>query len=88
MRGTYIAEIIQENPLIVKVEEGWTPYCLKDGTGGFVIYEDESAKLQNPDATKFTEVLEEYKKRGYPLRTGLKNFGIEDGLIHEILPED
>jgi len=79
----YIAEVVQENPLILKIEESG-PYSRLRGED-FVIFEKDSLRAQGDDLTA-QALLVEALERGRPLRSGLKKLGVEDGVLHEILP--
>ena len=79
----YIAEVIGESPLILKVKEGGPYSRLK--YDDFVILEKDSLKIQGNDETS-TALLREMAQRGKPLISGLKRLGVEDGKLHEILP--
>jgi hypothetical protein len=82
----YIAEVIQEGPLRLKVEENGPFANLKNGD--FIVNEFDSAIIQDEDGSKFDALLREAKNRGYPFRSGLKQLGVNDNRIHEILPAD
>ena len=79
----YIAEVIEESPLILKVEEGGPYSRLKDGD--FVVLEKDSLRIQGDDETS-TALLRETAQRGRPLISGLKRLGVEDSRLHKILP--
>ena len=79
----YIAEVIQEGPLMLKVEESG-PYSRLKGED-FVVFEKDSLRAQVDDLTA-RALLVEALERGRPLRSGLKKLGVEDGVLHEILP--
>lgn len=79
----YIAEVVQENPLILKIEESG-PYSRLRGED-FVIFEKDSLRAQGDDLTA-QALLVEALERGRPLRSGLKKLGVKDGVLHEILP--
>ena len=81
----YIAEVVQENPLVLKVEESGPYSRLK--SGDFVVFEEYSLRLQGNDLSA-RDVLLEAVQRGKPFCSGLKKLGVEDGVLHEILPVD
>ncbi|HAU07484.1 MAG: hypothetical protein A2568_00795 [Candidatus Yanofskybacteria bacterium RIFOXYD1_FULL_44_17] len=79
----YIAQVIEEEPLVLKVEESG-PYSRLKGED-FVIMENDSLRAQGDDETA-QELLREAVRRGKPLRSGLKSLGVKNGKLHEILP--
>ena len=78
----FIAEVAQENPLILKVEESGPYSALK--SGDFILDEDLSKKIQDPQQEKV--VLEEAVARGCPFVSGLASLGVSDGKLHSIFP--
>lgn len=81
----YIAEVIQEGPLMLKVEESG-PYSRLKGED-FVVFEKDSLRLQGDDSS-IQDLLHEAVQRGKPFCSGLKRLGVEDGVLCEILPVD
>jgi len=79
----YIAEVIEESPLILKAEESGPYSRLRDDD--FVILERASIRIQGDDETSMA-LLRERVQRGSPLISGLKRLGVEDSKLHEILP--
>ena len=79
----YIAEVIQEEPLILKVEESG-PYSRLMGED-FIVFEKYSTRLQGDDLS-VRNLLREAIQRDEPFCSGLKRLGVEDGVLHEILP--
>ena len=82
--GRYIAEVTQENPLRLKVEERGAFANLQDGD--FIINERDSAIIQDPDESRSTALLAEAKQNGHPFVSGLRKLGVTDGQLHEMLP--
>ena len=82
--ANYIAEVIQSEPLIVKVAESGALSRLKE-SNDFIVLETETKMVQGSDEEN-QMLLSEAVKRGKPLISGLKSLGIEDGKLHEILP--
>jgi len=82
--GRYIAEVIQEEPLRLKVEEEGPFANLR--CDDFIINDLDSAQIQ--DEEKSTELLREAQKLGHPFVSGLKSLGVADGKLHEILPKE
>lgn len=83
MLSGYIAEITQEEPLRMKVEEKGPLAHLKHGD--YIILRAETEAIQE-DGEAWQSVLRVRAERGRPLRCGLRSVGIEDGQLHEILP--
>ena len=83
MLGTYIAEVIEENPMKLKVQETGPFANLKEGSD-FVILTDKSILIQDEKCTQ--ELLRHQYESGRPLLSGLKSLGVDDGEIHQILP--
>ena len=83
--GIYIAEVLQEKPLRLKVEESGPNANLKEG-GDFVIDAINSAIIQDEDESKSTALLREFKQRGYPLASGLRRLGVTNHQIREYFP--
>jgi len=81
MSGHYIAEVVEENPLVLKVEEEGSFSRLKDGDFGIV--EGESLEFQDEEGAK--RLVQEYAQKPRPLASGLKSLGIDDGKLHTIL---
>ncbi|OQA04429.1 MAG: hypothetical protein BWY68_00323 [bacterium ADurb.Bin400] len=79
--GTYIAEIIQSDPLRLKVMDDG-PYANLQGED-FIIRAEESARLQQDDRENTCHYLQSIKGK---VVSGLKSLGVTDGQLHEILP--
>jgi PleD family two-component response regulator len=79
--GQYIAEIISEDPLKLKVTENGPLANLKDGDFG--IKEEESAEIQ--DDAKSILLLRRFTNSSLPLKSGLKKLGVTDNRLHQIL---
>jgi len=80
--GNYVAEVIEEEPLRLKVTETGPFSNLKDGD--FVIREDQSCFAQDESASQ--KLLSDAVEKGSPLLSGLASLGITDGKIHELFP--
>jgi len=80
----YIAEVKQEDPLYLKVEEEG-PYAYLKGED-FIILEYESNQIQESQEA-IQKLLKEHKDKSHPLLSGLKSLGVSDGKLHEILPD-
>ena len=78
--ATYIAEVISEIPLMLKVEENGPYAHLKQGD--FIIHDKETKKFQK-DYKKF---LKEAQNNNRTIISGLKSIGIKNGQLHEVLP--
>lgn len=65
MTGIYIAEVVEETPLCLKMmEKGpWAKLKHED----FVIKNDLSLKIQSKDDSESTQVLREAQEHGHPL---------------------
>lgn len=81
MLGHYIAEVVEENPLVLKVEEEG-PFSRLRGDD-FGVVEEESLEFQ--DKEKAEELVRKYAQRPKPLASGLRGLGIDDGKLHTIL---
>lgn len=78
---SYIAEITQEEPLRMKVQETGPYAGLREGD--YIIHETMSKMIQDP---KQQDVLvRERVDRGQPLISGLASLGITDDELHEII---
>jgi hypothetical protein len=84
MIGTYIAEVVQANPLRLKVAEDGPFAHLKDGD--FIISSRDTAKVQADQKNDTNFFLEERHKQGLKTASGLKSLHVQDGKLHEILP--
>ena len=78
----YIAEVIREAPLRLKVQEAGPYANLKDGD--FIILKKDSVRIQDDQMSE--QLLREQCELGYPLISGLASLGVMDGKIREILP--
>ena len=78
----YIAEVVQEEPLILKVEETGPYARLK--RDDFIIMERDSERIQ--DSEQEIAVLQEAVDRKHPLLSGLASLGVTSGKLHTILP--
>lgn len=79
----YIAEVIKEEPLWLKVEEEG-PYS-KLKPGDYIIKEYYTSHLQSGQHY-VGKLLTDAKDRGKPFISGLKSLGVKDGKLHEIWP--
>jgi hypothetical protein len=79
----YIAEVIQEDPLRVKVTEKGPYAKMRDSE--ILIFESETERIQSDE--KRRELFKEYADRKFPLISGLKCLNApNDGKFYEILP--
>ena len=82
--GTFIAEITQEDPLEMKVEETGPYARLKQGD--FIIQEADTRLFQK-DAVEDTCVfLEQEQQADREVISGLKSLGVTDGRLLCLLP--
>lgn len=79
----YVAEVLQEKPLYLKVTENGPFNCLKPGD--YIIDENLSEKAQGTELQQ-QELLQEMVTRGTPLASGLASVGVTDDTIHELFP--
>lgn len=77
MTGRYIAEVIKEEPLLVKIMEVG-PYTDLREYGDFGIMRHESLMIQDKDIKKVGEFLKGEMDAGRPLVSGLARFGVTD----------
>jgi hypothetical protein len=82
--GRYIAEVIQTEPLRLKVEESGQYANLKDGD--FIVNESKTLLLQQDAREDTTFFLQQEQKAGRKVVSGLAALGVEDGKLHEIFP--
>lgn len=82
LRFRYVAKVISEDPLRVKVKETGPLANLKEDD--IIVCESETVEAQ--DESKNAELLRRFVQNGTPLRSGLKDFGVEDGRFYELLP--
>lgn len=82
MGGDYVAEVIEEEPLRLKVTETGPFSNLK--SEDFIIREDQSCLAQDDNTSQ--KLLFDAVLKGIPLFSGLASLGITDGKIHELLP--
>ncbi len=81
---SHIAEVLQSDPLIVKITEEGPLSRLKESSH-FIVLETETKKVQGSEEES-TQFLAEAVKKGKPLISGLRSLGIGDNVLHEILP--
>lgn len=79
----FVAEVIEEYPLKLKIQEEGPWSSLKDGD--FIILERETIIIQKDD-NNTQELLKKAVDEGKPFVSGLKRFGIIDDMLYEILP--
>lgn len=79
----YIAEVTQEDPLRMKVEETGPFANLKDGD--FII-KDRDTEVWQEDGEAKQWMLRTAKELGHPFLSGLHSLGVTDGKLHEIWP--
>lgn len=84
MTAKYIAEVIQAEPLRLKVEEKGPFAKLKDGSD-FIIAGVLTEEFQ--DEGRRDALLAREKERGYAFLSGLASLGVTDGRMHEIWPQ-
>lgn len=82
--GEYIAEVIEEQPLTLKVMESGPYARLK--SGDYIIQEYQSGILQRDEREGTNRYLESKKETKTTPITGLASFGITDGKMHYIYP--
>jgi len=81
----YIAEITQEEPLQMKVQETGPFAYLK--AGDFIVLTYETSQIQESQDACDT-LLKEYKDKGHPLISGLASLGIKDDNLYEMLTQE
>ena len=79
-----IAEVIQEEPLILKVEE--TGSCSKLNIADFVLDNVATPVFQSDDQHKIDIVLQEAVDNNNPFMCGLKSLGVKDGVVRIMHP--
>ena len=77
----FIAEVTKTNPLIVKIEEDG-PYSKLKEERDILVLNNETTQFQK-DIKENSNVFLETKT--YKVFSGLKNLGVEDGKMHEML---
>ncbi len=77
----FIAEIIQSNPLKLKVMESGPYANLKDGD--FIIMDNYSEQIQKDNREDTNVFLQTVHKTPF---SGLKSLGVVDNQLREILP--
>jgi len=82
--GTFIAEITQEDPLEMKVEETGPYARLK--YGDFIIQNEDTRLLRKDDAENTCVFLEREQQAGREVISGLKSLGVTDGKLLCLLP--
>jgi hypothetical protein len=82
--GTYVAEIVQPDPLQLKVEETGPYAHLK--SGDFIILDGDTAQFQRDLQNNTSVFLETEQMANRHVHTGLKSLGADDGKLCEILP--
>lgn len=81
---SYIAEVIQSEPLIVKVTEDGPYAKLKAVSDDFIVLKDETEQFQEDVRNDTNFYLE--SKYQYAL-SGLKSLGVMDGKLHKMMPQ-
>jgi len=85
MTAVYIAEVLQSEPLEMKVMESGEFSRLKPGD--YIIHDKESALVQQDDKNDTCLFLQMREETRLPrVQSGLKSMNIEDGKLYEILP--
>ena len=77
----FIAEVLTQEPLTLKICEEGVMAKVKD----FIIWEKETIQFQQSNEEAY-KLMAKYIEKGFPLLSGLKSLGVEDGKLHEILP--
>ena len=78
----FIAEVIREEPLTVKVmERGPLAKLTEDD---FLILENETHKFQGNPIERYTLLLQNLEN-GHPICSGLISLGVIDGRLHGIM---
>ncbi len=80
--GTFIGEVVQTSPLIVKAEETGPLSNMRKGAE-FKVLANLSSKIQDPVQSKI--LLEKAKKDGKPYYSSLWSLGVFTGVFEEIL---
>jgi len=83
--GTYIAEVIQSNPLRLKLEETGIFSRLKEEE--FTILESDTELFQTACREGTNGYLEAMQRTGEPPLSGLRSLGVTDNTLREILPK-
>lgn len=78
----FIAEVIESNPLRMKVMENGPYANLKDGD--FIILDADSEQIQKDNRENTNVFLERLQEK--PPFSGLKSLGVGDNQLREILP--
>lgn len=79
----YVAEVVQESPLYLKISEDGKSSRLKPGD--YIINEELTKRVQGTEAEQ-QELLREMVANGTPLASGLKSVGVESGKIERLNP--
>ena len=79
----FIAEVINEDPLILKVQEDGPYAKLKDED--FILCEKETLLAQGTEAEQMM-LLKSAVGNGHPFVSGLKSLGVTDGILYHVLP--
>ncbi len=77
----YIAQVVQFEPLRLKVTEQGPYSTLKNGD--FVIRDAETALLQLDDKNDTSVFLDQQRALGHKVLSGLRSLGVEDGELYE-----
>jgi hypothetical protein len=80
----FIAEVIEESPLIVKVQD--TGRYAKLLPTDFVLDDTATEVFQRENQDEIKALLQEAVDGGKPYVTGLAALGITDGTLHKMLP--
>ena len=84
---SYIAQVVQSEPLRLKVADVGPYACLKE-SGDYIIRGVQSARLQKDDRDNTCEVLREYAEKKSPLISALRSLGADGETLVQILPAD
>lgn len=82
---TFIAEVTEIDPLVLKVLESGPYASLK--SGDYIIKETATEQIQADRVNGTCGFLQSEQEAGKKVVSGLKSLGIEDDRLHEILPE-
>ncbi len=81
----YIAEVVEESPLVLKVKESGPYSRLK--SGDFIIKESDCELIQKDIEEETCVFVEREIAAGRVVVSGLASLGVEDDQLHEITPD-
>lgn len=82
--GSYIAQVVQNDPLEIKVQETGPYAHLKDGD--FIIREQDTMQAQRDDKEDTCVFLAAEHQAGRRVMSGLESLGVTDGRLRLMLP--